>query len=1293
MKNRLLKILRRGRTLLWTALSIIVIFCAVIVGLGKLLMPYSERYQPQLEAWLSSEFGRPVTIDSFTGEWNAFGPQLAVRGLKLQAGDGGGAAVIGEAVIDIKPFNLLIPSQALYDFRVVGADFHLVHLAEGGFEFSGLGVGGGEGRSGSPLKHLSSISEVILENSRLRYDDQAHEIHLDLGNINGRLQVRGDKVAAEIGFRLADNTTGRVSGELEATARLEMGRDEHPLSASWQLSAQEFLLGQLREQLPGGDYFPRQGRLNAELWGNWDRENQHLIRGVVDLRDARVAMDQLDRSVERLNTRLRWEFRTMDEWRLDLAGLTMDDSRSEWSVSSLAVGRSLSRGAGLWASADAVPVEDPIEVARDIMRVLGKEWPQYIPGHGVGIFRDFEMTLNRDMKLSSLGGHFRGSSVSDWNKWPDISNVDGELEFGFRRGGLKIRGRDVTVVWPRMFSSPLTFDLPSCQINFTWTGRKGEYQVALEQCSAENSFMSTRSQMRFRGNQGKPAVDVMVFADRLDAAAVGDYWPRDLLKDRVVTWLQKGLQAGQLESGRLLIRGDMDDWPFDQGQGRFEVIANVRDTDVDYFEGWPRANGVDGVVQFVNAGMDIQGSITDIGGVAAEQVRARIGDFRNPELRVDFSSESELPGLIGFIQRSPINERIGTDLGAFTFSGPAKTEGVLRVPLRQGSTGVSLDARLALEGNGFEAPELGFTLSGIKGELAYNEAGFEGEGLEAQYAGKPARLSIRAGAGSEKTASETSDAEPGAAPDTSPQAGLRAVLSGRFEAKEVLPKQLLDTWSPLTRIEGSSEWQARLDVGQQDPAGNSGAMLTVSSTLEGVSTNLPVPLDKPAAVAWPLTLRLPLTGEQRTLRLSLADRLGLALTLGEGWTAPSSGAIVLGGQAAELPDTGLLSLGGKAQAIDLDGWTGLVIDQARKGRGLGGLALESGTLSADQIRFLDRHFDDVELSFSTKNGTLTADFEAADIDGSLSFVGVGGGGGSQSLSAEFERLVLDEPLSSGVKMDVDPSSLPDLHLFARSFRYLGAELGETRIEAYPNATGFHFEKVEAESPSMSVQANGDWSLQDGVNRSSFEIHMAAESLGNFLRQLDIASPLEGGQTLVNFNVWWNGSPGQFRLASLNGEVKFSVNTGVINNANSGSGRLLGLLSVQSLPKRLALDFRDVFDSGFVFDEATGSFTMLNGSARTDDVTLTSSAANISFSGTTDLVGRKYDQLITVRPGIGNTLPMIGAIAGGPGGAAAGLALQGLLHDELGEASQVQYTLKGAWDKPEIEPVLKHRVDG
>jgi uncharacterized protein YhdP len=139
--------------------------------------------------------------------------------------------------------------------------------------------------------------------------------------------------------------------------------------------------------------------------------------------------------------------------------------------------------------------------------------------------------------------------------------------------------------------------------------------------------------------------------------------------------------------------------------------------------------------------------------------------------------------------------------------------------------------------------------------------------------------------------------------------------------------------------------------------------------------------------------------------------------------------------------------------------------------------------------------------------------------------------------------------------------------------------------------------------------------------------------------------------------------------------------------------LLGLLSVQALPKRFALDFRDVFDAGFSFDEATGTFAMENGTATTDNVLLRSSAASISVSGRTDLVAREYDQLMTIRPGVGNTLPIIGALAAGPGGAAAGLALQGLLQDSLAEATQVRYSITGSWEDPKIETVAVERQGG
>ena len=345
----------------------------------------------------------------------------------------------------------------------------------------------------------------------------------------------------------------------------------------------------------------------------------------------------------------------------------------------------------------------------------------------------------------------------------------------------------------------------------------------------------------------------------------------------------------------------------------------------------------------------------------------------------------------------------------------------------------------------------------------------------------------------------------------------------------------------------------------------------------------------------------------------------------------------------------------------------------------------------EQLVFLDRLFSDVTVDFNVVESDLKVSFSGEDIDGKVSFTRRGSG--PPSLSAEFERLALADPISSGMEMDSDPADLPSLHLYVKSFRYAGIELGETRVEAYPTPTVFHFEKVETASDQLTVKASGDWSLENHQHRSNFDIHMTSESLGSFLQSMDISSSMKGGQTMVRFSAWWPGSPAKFALSRLNGEVEFTVVQGNIKDANTGIGRLLGLLSIQSLPKRLALDFRDVFDSGFSFDEASGTFALKNGLAITDDVRLKSPAATISMSGSTDLVDQQYDQLLTIKPGLGNTLPIIGVIAAGPGGAAAGLALQGLLQEQLGEATQVQYSISGSWDEPVIELVIDPPAEG
>ena len=273
-------------------------------------------------------------------------------------------------------------------------------------------------------------------------------------------------------------------------------------------------------------------------------------------------------------------------------------------------------------------------------------------------------------------------------------------------------------------------------------------------------------------------------------------------------------------------------------------------------------------------------------------------------------------------------------------------------------------------------------------------------------------------------------------------------------------------------------------------------------------------------------------------------------------------------------------------------------------------------------------------------------------------------------------------------METEPSELPEMHFYSKEFSYLGIDLGETRIEGYPVKNGFHLESIEAKSASLDFSARGDWIRDADGEHSDFNIHITSESLGSVLEAMDLSSAMQGGQTLVHFDAWWPGPPAAFALQRLNGEMDLNIVHGNILSAEPGAGRMLGLLSLTELPRRLALDFRDVFDEGFHFDEATGTMKLENGTSFTDDLLLKSTAAEISIVGSTDLVAQTFDYEFAVRPGVSKTLPVIGAIAGGPVGAAAGLALQALLRDALGDAAEARYTIRGPWTDPLVEPVEK-----
>lgn len=237
------------------------------------------------------------------------------------------------------------------------------------------------------------------------------------------------------------------------------------------------------------------------------------------------------------------------------------------------------------------------------------------------------------------------------------------------------------------------------------------------------------------------------------------------------------------------------------------------------------------------------------------------------------------------------------------------------------------------------------------------------------------------------------------------------------------------------------------------------------------------------------------------------------------------------------------------------------------------------------------------------------------------------------------------------------------------------------------------ERLASQSPNISMSASGDWTGVADDSRSRLAIELVARNLGHMMDALGFPGLIDGGDTRATIDASFAGPPTAFALAKLDGTLAIEVGEGRILDVEPGAGRIFGLFSLTEIPRRLSLDFSDFFRSGLSFNSISGRFRLADGDAWTDDLQIRSPAADVLVTGRTGLRAKDYDQFMDVTPHAGATLPIVGAIAAGPVGAAAGLVMQGILNKPIGKAVERRYHVTGPWEKPEITLIARSRAGG
>jgi uncharacterized protein YhdP len=269
--------------------------------------------------------------------------------------------------------------------------------------------------------------------------------------------------------------------------------------------------------------------------------------------------------------------------------------------------------------------------------------------------------------------------------------------------------------------------------------------------------------------------------------------------------------------------------------------------------------------------------------------------------------------------------------------------------------------------------------------------------------------------------------------------------------------------------------------------------------------------------------------------------------------------------------------------------------------------------------------------------------------------------------------------------------LPALDITAEQFVNKGKALGRLELNAAAEGRDWRIEKLRIVNPESEFALDGVWQLGATPPRTRVNVRLEATDAGKLLTRLGYPEGLRRGTSKLEGALAWNGAPYDFDYPSLTGNLVVEAAKGEFIKLEPGIGKLLGILSLQALPRRISLDFRDIFSEGFSFDEIVGAVKINRGIASTENLRIQGPAARITMNGEVDLSRETQKLRVRISPHVSDGVSIAGALVGGPIAGVAAFLAQKVLKDPLDQFISYQYNVTGTWADPVVVKVERPAV--
>jgi uncharacterized protein (TIGR02099 family) len=869
-------------------------------------------------------------------------------------------------------------------------------------------------------------------------------------------------------------------------------------------------------------------------------------------------------------------------------------------------------------------------------------------------------------------------SVQPSGRLPGVQRLTAVLSGTDERGRISLRSEHAGLQWPRMFVTPLLAE--ELHGDFDWTREGREWRLAGHDLTIERPGLKAHgnAELHYVSPAVSPYLVLDLDVDSADARLVPEFLPVGRLKARTLAWLERAFVAGDA-SGHLAYRGPTRKFPFPHGEGDFSATAEVRGATLDYFPGFAPLTDAAGVVRFHNAGLDGDLAAGKVADLALRSGKVAIPDLKNAVIGIEAGAEGDVGAALGFLQGSPLAPRLGPLFNQLSGSGPADYLVALSLPLRDPA---SRDYRVRTEFRSatVRLPALRAPIVDLTGTFELHNLEARASDLRGLFLDGPF------------TASVTPDVGMARAPDGAVAVNVQAV--GRASGSRLpgfigLPEGI--------GMRGAASWD--LVLRSERPSATAGwtTHVNVATNLVGVTIDAPKPFAKAADQARDTRVRLDFNPDDRNdvaiesggarAQLSFLERDGR-------WQLDRGLARFDGGPMPRTPRTGLQVVGDWPE-FDLGEW--LALGSSTSGRGQLADWLGRVDVRLEEARVFGYQLRDVQAQLDEDGTNWLVDLECPMVEGRVT-VPLDTRSDAPIL-LDLRKLVLQSTPAANAtdttRTPVDPRRLQPLRATIDDFTWEGRHFGKLAAEVRKEADGLDLTSVRTETPDFSFVGHGSWLVGDAGERSTLELEFDSTNLAAAAQSLGYRQSIEAEKAHAKADLHWAGPPsGDDLLSRLEGTVRIDLGRGRLRNVEPGAaGRVLGLMSVVELPRRLALDFRDVTEEGLAFDSVSGDFRLTGGNAYTENLLLKGAAVDIGIAGRTGLASEDYDQTVVVSGNPSGPLTVAGALAAGPVVGAGVLVLSQLFKGQLQGLTKVYYRITGPWSEPVVQRVSAAGSEG